>query len=455
MICYRCGMEVLRHEICPNCGASLSVFQKAVLFSHMYYNEGLKRAEVRDLSGAISNLKNSLKFNKYNIEARNLLGLVYYEIGEVVDALSEWVISANYQNEDNLATKYIEEIRYDRAHLKECNQTIKKYNQALLYCKQDSRDLAIIQLKKVLSLNPKLVKAHQLMALLYLQEGRLEHAKKALRNAGKIDANNVITLRYLKEVNHLLKEHSKDKKKSKDEELLSYQSGNEMIIMPKRFQEFSLGSTLLYLVIGLIIGAAVIGFLVVPGVREQAKQEVSQSLVDANNHISSQSQNITSLEKEVRQLKEQIAQLTEDAGKSPDELLSYEALLNGYIANAAGDAFTAGTYLEKVVPDHLSEEALAVYTPIWEAISPGYFEVVYNNAYELYNSNNFADAIPLLLRLTQEDAAYKDGYATYYLAQSYRRNGDMDSARAHYQYILDNYPNTELARTSENYINEE
>ena len=81
--------------------------------------------------------------------------------------------------------------------------------------------------------------------------------------------------------------------------------------------------------------------------------------------------------------------------------------------------------------------------------------MVYNNAYELYNSNNFADAIPLLLRLTQEDAAYKDGYATYYLAQSYRRNGDMDSARAHYQYILDNYPNTELARTSENYINEE
>ena len=119
MICYRCGMEVDKHDICPNCGAYLVVFHKAILFSHMYYNEGLKRAEVRDLSGAIASLKNSLKFNKYNIEARNLLGLVYYEIGEVVDALSEWVISANYQKEDNLAVKYIEEIRYDRAHLKE------------------------------------------------------------------------------------------------------------------------------------------------------------------------------------------------------------------------------------------------------------------------------------------------------------------------------------------------
>jgi tetratricopeptide (TPR) repeat protein len=251
-----------------------------------------------------------LKFNKYNIEARNLLGLVYYEIGEVVDALSEWVISANYQKEDNLATRYIEEIRYDRAHLKECNQTIKKYNQALLYCQQDSRDLAIIQLKKVLSLNPKLVKAHQLMALLYIQEGRLEQAKKALRNAGKIDANNVLTLRYLKEVNRRLKEKHKDSK-SKDEDLISYQSGNEMIIMPKRFQDFSLGSTLLYLIIGLIVGAAVIGFLVLPGAKEQARKEFAQSLVESNETISSQSQTISSLEKEIKELDKKIKQKTE------------------------------------------------------------------------------------------------------------------------------------------------
>ena len=28
-----------------------------------------------------------------NIDARNLLGLVYFETGEVVEALTEWVIS--------------------------------------------------------------------------------------------------------------------------------------------------------------------------------------------------------------------------------------------------------------------------------------------------------------------------------------------------------------------------
>ena len=125
---------------------------------------------MRNLSGAIISLRLSLKYYKYTIQARHLLGLIYYEMGEMVDALSEWVISANYQPDDNLAKKYIDQIHNNRNQLETINQTIKKYNQALTYCKQDSKDLAVIQLRKVLSLNPKLVKGHQLLALLYLEE---------------------------------------------------------------------------------------------------------------------------------------------------------------------------------------------------------------------------------------------------------------------------------------------
>ena len=66
------------------------------------------------------------------------------------------------------AGEYLDEIQKNRARLESINQTIKKYNQALLYCHQDSRDMAIIQLKKVLSMNPKMVQGHQLLGLLYL-----------------------------------------------------------------------------------------------------------------------------------------------------------------------------------------------------------------------------------------------------------------------------------------------
>ena len=115
-------------EICPNCGFNLRVQRKCFSLSNMYYNLGLDKAEIRDLSGAIDMLRRSLKFNKYNIHARNLLGLVYFETGEAVAALSEWIISKNIMPENNVATEYCDaaggagEAGYDQSDDQEIQQ---------------------------------------------------------------------------------------------------------------------------------------------------------------------------------------------------------------------------------------------------------------------------------------------------------------------------------------------
>ena len=41
--------------------------QRIIHLSNAYYNDGLQKAEVRNLSGAIVSLKKSLKLYKYNI----------------------------------------------------------------------------------------------------------------------------------------------------------------------------------------------------------------------------------------------------------------------------------------------------------------------------------------------------------------------------------------------------
>ena len=168
MKCYNCGCRLSEKDFCTNCGADVSRYKKILYASNRFFNEGLEKANVRDLSGAIVSLRQSLKFNKNNIEARNLLGLVYFEMGEVVAALSEWVISKNLKAAKNIADDYITMVQANPTRLESINQTIKKYNLALNYCRQDSIDLAIIQLKKVLSLNPKFIRAHQLLALIYM-----------------------------------------------------------------------------------------------------------------------------------------------------------------------------------------------------------------------------------------------------------------------------------------------
>ena len=452
MICYRCNKEIGNEPFCPICGTDVSMLLKIKRLSNMYYNDGLQKAQVRNLSGAIISLKKSLKFNKYNIDARNLLGLVYYEMGEVVDALSEWVISKSYQEEDNIAGRYLEAIRENRAQLEAINQTIKKYNQALLYCKQDSRDMAIIQLKKVLSLNPKLVKGHQLLALLYLQEDKLEQAKKELRNAGKIDADNTITLRYLKEVNIRLREKGGSRKK-KEDDLISYQSGNEMIIMPKRFQDYSLGSTLLYLLIGLVIGALAIGFLVVPGIESKAKHDSKEQLLELNDKLSANAQLIDTQTEQIAELEAQIVTLQGQAGALPAQTAAYEALLSAYVAYIGNDFLTAGASLESLDSTQLSATALGTYNALATAITEPYNKALYDAGYQSYTSENYPDAIDKLLRIVSKDPTYKDGYATYYLAQAYRKNGDVEAAKPYYQYIIENYPGTQRATTAKNYVN--
>ena len=102
MECYSCGCRLSEKDFCTGCGADVAEYKKVMYLSNQYYNEGLEKAQVRDLSGAIASLRQSLKLNKNNTNARNLLGLVYFEMGEVVAALSEWVISKNLQPNKNL-----------------------------------------------------------------------------------------------------------------------------------------------------------------------------------------------------------------------------------------------------------------------------------------------------------------------------------------------------------------
>ena len=70
----------------------------------------------------MEDLRYSLELNKHNIPARNLLGLVYYEVGEVVSALTEWIISKNLEPEKNIADEYINAIQANPARLETINQ---------------------------------------------------------------------------------------------------------------------------------------------------------------------------------------------------------------------------------------------------------------------------------------------------------------------------------------------
>ena len=353
MKCYMCGTLVDQEKVCPHCGSDLKIYRVILASSNLLYNTGLEQAQVRDLSGAIVSLKKSLKYNKYNTKARNLLGLVYFELGETVLALSEWVISKNLEPDNPMADRYLDEIQNTPGMLDKLNQTTKKYNQALLYCKQGSRDLATIQLRKVLSLNPKFVAGHQLLALLYIQDGKYNEARKELNIANKIDVRNTTTLRYSREVRDKLKEQNQKRKKPKKDDVVSFQDGNDTIVMPNSSFRDMIDSTrasVVNILVGLVLGLLICFFLVIPTIRQRASESAAASLVDTNEELTNSASNVSSLKKKVEELNQELEKYT---GKA-DAVGSYEKLMEAKEFFDANNLDKAGESLNSVNRDLLS-----------------------------------------------------------------------------------------------------
>ena len=276
MECLYCHHPMGSGRYCQFCSRDVTLYRKIIRVSNTYYNVGLDKARVRDLSGAAVYLKKSLDLYKRNTDARNLLGLIYYELGEVVDAITEWVISKNLQPKDNLATEYLKDLQSRQSRLKQMNQTLRKFNQALYYARHDSQDLAILQAKKVITMNPRFVKAYQLLGLLYLKKEEYAKAEKMLKTVLTVDVNNTAALSYLEFIQEIAKDkktaakerNRRQARKLQEQEMLENAARDEAIV-PTYREGNGNWLTVLLLLIGIIMGALSCYFLVLP-VREKA-----------------------------------------------------------------------------------------------------------------------------------------------------------------------------------------
>lgn len=441
MYCYHCGCQLTEHDYCPHCGADVGTYKKLLSISNYYYNEGLAKAGVRDLSGAITSLRQSVRFNKDNIEARNLLGLVYYETGEVVAALSEWVISKNLRPEKNIADDYIDRVQSNQTRLDTINQSIKKYNQALLYCRQGSLDLAVIQLKKVLSLNPHYLRAHQLLALLYINSSDWKKAAKELDKCMAIDVGNTTTLRYCKAVeSQRLPEEAQEsaaRAKKTRQDVIKYQSGNETIIQPlgaknPGIDAPALPTNLINIGLGLLIGASIVGFLILPA-RVQAVRNASAENVKAvseqadakNASIQEKDQQIEDLTSEKTALEEELEQYkgTEGSVSVNDALF---AAVDAYLQDSSdivsiSESFSAIDY--ESVADTASEQFKTLYEDLYTRIRPQMMSQYYETGYTAYQQADYVSAIDNLTKAVQygdkEEDSSEYANAVFYLADSY------------------------------------
>ena len=461
MNCMNCGALLNKSHYCPSCGFNVEVQKKVWQLSNLYYNQGLEKAEIRDLSGAIDLLKRSLKFNKLNVQARNLLGLVYFETGEAVAALSEWVISKNIMPENNIASEYIDRLQENANKLDVINQTIKKYNDSLMCCRRGSEDVAVIQLKKILSQNPKLIKGYHLLALIYLKQEEYEKARKILKKAAKIDKTNSTTLRFLKEVDEQTGTitsleprrwglGAREKTKPSRGQSVAYMADNELVIQPPTFRESSLAATLLNLGFGFFVGACLVWFLVVPANTQKINRQTNEKVVEYSNTMASQNAEMNKMKDQIAQSEETVSSAQAQIEQAATQVTSYENLIKAYESYQKGNYTAAANVLQNVQPDLLSSSAKEIYDTVYSNIRTTMQKTLKSQGEQAFYAKDYPSAIE---SLSQAMAMDETNYEVLnLLAHSYRLNEEYDKAAEIFQKIVDKFPGTKRAQNAQKYV---
>lgn len=359
VLCPHCGAQVRKNGYCSECYLPLSMLKKAQNTSNYYYNIGYDRASARDLSGAIESLLQALRYNKRNVPARNLLGLIYYEMGEAVQAMSEWVMSINYQQENNLATKYLKELKKDPARLESVDQLARKFNMAIQYAHSEDYDLSILQLKSALSDNPHFVKGYLLLALLYIGSDNYEKARVTLRRVLKIDKANSLAVHYLREMGDTEENIIEMRKQNVDNDGLLDDDYLEEIVVtedgraPKKIEKKNLFQEIkakkdtsvvrtgqfgqvslakysgLYMLLGLVFGVLLFSFFILPGQKKKLRVENEQLIKTYSEELAGKNSTINSLSAEVDSLTKQIDTLQNGAAQGETDLPDYSNVVSG------------------------------------------------------------------------------------------------------------------------------
>lgn len=448
--------------------ANEGLYTKIIYRSNALYNDGLRRASVRDISGAIASLSECLSLNKKHTNARNLLGLCYFETGEIVKALAQWIISRNNDgSKDNEALYYIEEIQSNQAWLETINQTLKKYNQALQYSYQGSYDLAVIQLKKVLSINENLICAYQLLALVYIETEEFEKARRTVIKGLRIDRNNTKLLTYLNFIDEILHEidvQSQDGKKKNvkkpGSDVMSYEIGMDTVIQPVHEKERAGFSSIINIIIGIIVGVAVCYFMILPARMEKKNIEFDAMYVEIADKLAEEqaihNQDLASLDvatAERDKLTEELSKALGTGGNVRPE---------DYLIQAVVKYFSSDSNSEEVMQilDNITEEDLNSKSPEFRTLyelligktSPDVINTYLEAARMAMKSNDYEEAV------VQYEKAYalnpEDSDILMNLAHAYRQSGDIDKANEMYRKIISDFPDTQNAQDAIEYITE-
>ena len=452
----------------------------AHLYACYYYNKGLEKAKIKDVSGAITMLNRAVSLDKKYVEARNLLGLCYFQVGEVGEAMIQWVL-VNYYDPNNVKANYFLGIaNKNQARLDRYRNSIKKFNQGLRMARAGATDQALIQLKRAASMNTDYVAAWQLLAVLYMKSGDYTRARKALKRTLKNDIAKPKYLRLLAEIRDIRRVAadltiSVPDDKAKEAEAKEILRGKSKAEVRPHFNFEESGPdyrVFLSLVAGILIGIICVYFLIVPGVRQEYDQEALNKESSNSAEMAQYLSEIDTLQKENSSLqsKLEIEEQETDSYKQEAEMASaekyYTNIIDAYVYFQQLQSGNAGslemfllrqkleavttTELDNASAKSLYDQILAVYPDVMSSQVSA--DTLLTEAKTYYENSDYATANSYLAYAYEQSPDNEE--VLYLLARTFQLTGDNTKAKSYYNDYLSKYPDGEWKNTVNTWLAE-
>lgn len=454
MKCPSCKKTTKSTAYCSNCGIDLLLYDEVHMMAERLYNEGLEQAQGRCLSGAIESLTMCIRLQKNHIHAQNLLGLVYWEIGEVGQAIKHWVASISHQEEDNIAKEFLETVQSLPGELSKLNDTIILYNKSLQYIAQGSEDIAIISLRKAISQNPNYIEAKVLLSLYYITKEQEEKAEKLLDEVFEVSSDHPKANRYY----HYLSPESKVKqevtRKHAVPKVARIQPSVQPLPLPQGvakniIEPKPLRGSIIAFIIGAICMVGVYAFLITPSKTAELKDQIKIAQ-DKGDELKERLEVILGEKEEaIKILQDEKTNLEKANSGLQQEQLAQEQVLQLQSAEKLVEErnwVEAAARLNNVNIDYLGQDRKVQHTELIESVYPKAGEELYYEGNRQYKAKEYDEAINLLEESYgyAKEERFSDN-VLYLIGRSYEGLENMEQATQYYQSAIDNYPGTDGA----------
>jgi TolA-binding protein len=332
------------------------------------------------------------------------------------------------------------------------------YNKAIDSLKSGSEDIAVIELKKATSMNPRFYEAINLLGICYSYLGDNDKAAEMFDRVMKAESNSVLAVNFIQ---RLGLNESVQSQKGKPVKRPAEQPGEPL----KRIRTAKEPAQPLRIKRQTIINAVKIGAGFIAGVLLAAVIFVSLPDKGTVNNEPLQADTSTSenndkalYEAKLAELQGKYDLLQKDKDSAVQQTDYYKAVIKLYDIDAlaadrkyenAADMLLLMKTIEFKDADKVKFDAL------YKTVMPLAAKASYDQGYKLYNSRKYQDSLKKLEKVqVYYTQFYRMDAALYYMGRCCQALQDSRSAVALFQKLMNEYPASAYAKSAKVRINE-